>query len=58
MKNPPYSERVVKLIPKAKIRNPESLQVEINILKKLDHPSVVKLFETFEEEKTLYLVFE
>lgn len=29
---------------------------EINILKTLDHPSIVKMFEFFEDEKRFYIV--
>jgi serine/threonine protein kinase len=40
------------------VKNPESLQNEIEILKKLDHPMIVRLYETFEDEKNIYLVQE
>jgi calcium-dependent protein kinase len=32
--------------------------MEINILQKLDHPNVLKLFEYFDEEKDVYIVTE
>lgn len=31
---------------------------EVNILKQLDHPSIVKLFELYQDEKNYYLVTE
>lgn len=40
------------------VKNPESLQNEISILRKLDHPMIVRLYETFEDEKNFYLVQE
>lgn len=35
-----------------------SFKYEINILKKLDHPNILKLYEVFEDEKKYYLVTE
>jgi len=35
-----------------------ALKQEVDILSSIDHPNVVKLYETFEEEHTLYLVME
>lgn len=40
------------------VKNPETLQNEIEILRKLDHPMIVRLYETFEDEKNIYLVQE
>ena len=50
--------RAVKIVSKKKIKNMEKFQMEINILQKLDHPNVLKLFEYFDEEKDIYLVTE
>jgi serine/threonine protein kinase len=36
----------------------DSLRNEITIMKMLDHPNVIKLYETFEEENKLHLVLE
>lgn len=58
LKEPPHTYRVVKLIAKKMVKNPETLQNEIDIMKKLDHPMIVRLYETYEDEKNLYLVQE
>ena len=34
------------------------LQYEIDILKNLDHPNIVKLYEVFEDKNNIYLVTE
>ena len=49
---------MVKVISKKYVKNPEALQTEIQILRKLDHPNIIKLYEVFEDEKNLYLVQE
>ncbi len=54
----PHEYRVVKVISKKYVKNPEALQSEIQILRKLDHPNIIKLYEVFEDEKNLYLVQE
>ncbi|XP_033000634.1 serine/threonine-protein kinase MARK1 isoform X3 [Lacerta agilis] len=53
-------EVAVKIIDKTQL-NPTSLQKlfrEVRIMKILNHPNIVKLFEVIETEKTLYLVME
>nr|XP_015802054.2 serine/threonine-protein kinase MARK2 isoform X3 [Nothobranchius furzeri] len=53
-------EVAVKIIDKAQL-NSSSLQKlfrEVRIMKMLNHPNIVKLFEVLETEKTLYLVME
>lgn len=44
LKQPPYTDRVVKVINKRMIKNPEVLLNEVNILRKLDHPNIIKLY--------------
>ena len=36
----------------------ESVDLEIQILKQLDHPNIIKLIDIFEDEKYLFLVIE
>ncbi|XP_062916422.1 MAP/microtubule affinity-regulating kinase 4-like isoform X3 [Mobula hypostoma] len=53
-------EVAIKIIDKTQL-NPTSLQKlfrEVRIMKCLNHPNIVKLFEVIESEKTLYLVME
>ncbi|KAM6972484.1 serine/threonine-protein kinase MARK1 [Aplochiton taeniatus] len=50
----------VKIIDKTQL-NPTSLQKlfrEVSVMKNLNHPNIVKLFEVIETEKTLYLIME
>uniref|UniRef100_A0AAQ4PR43 MAP/microtubule affinity-regulating kinase 3 n=1 Tax=Gasterosteus aculeatus aculeatus TaxID=481459 RepID=A0AAQ4PR43_GASAC len=53
-------EVAIKIIDKTQL-NPTSLQKlfrEVSVMKILNHPNIVKLFEVIETEKTLYLVME
>ncbi|KAK2881072.1 hypothetical protein Q8A67_018340 [Cirrhinus molitorella] len=53
-------EVAIKIIDKTQL-NPTSLQKlfrEVRIMKGLNHPNIVQLFEVIETEKTLYLVME
>ncbi|XP_022242812.1 MAP/microtubule affinity-regulating kinase 3-like isoform X4 [Limulus polyphemus] len=57
---PTGKEVAIKIIDKTQL-NPSSLQKiyrEVKIMKMLDHPNVVKLYQVIETEKTLYLVME
>jgi calcium-dependent protein kinase len=50
--------RAVKKINKKAMKQAELLINEIEILRTLDHPSCIKLYETFEDENNLFLVTE
>ena len=52
--------RAVKIMEKAYITPPEQtrLKYEIDILKNLTHPNILRLFEVFEDVKNIYLVTE
>ena len=43
---------------KLSIKNLEKFEREINILIKTDHPHIIKLYEIFESQRSLYLVME
>ncbi|EER18260.1 Calcium-dependent protein kinase, putative [Perkinsus marinus ATCC 50983] len=50
--------RAIKTISKSHLKNVVRFRQEIAIMKMLDHPNIVKLFETFEDAKNIYLVLE
>lgn len=52
------AKRAIKMIKKNKVKNPSRFKNEIDIMKELDHPNVIKLFETFEDARYVYLVME
>jgi calcium-dependent protein kinase len=41
-----------------KVNNYSDIKNEINILKKIDHPNVLKIYEFFEDEKRIYIIME
>ena len=50
--------RAMKIIPKKYQKDNEEIMREINILKNLDHPNVMKIYEFLEDEKNYYLIQE
>lgn len=50
--------RAIKIMSKDRVLFPEMLIHEVEALKVVDHPNIVKLYETFEDEEFLYLVME
>ena len=36
----------------------EAIKEEVAILTKLDHPNIVRYYETYEDDKNIYLVME
>ena len=57
-RQPPYKELAVKTILKSKIPNVELLKREIQILKDVDHPHIIKLYDVYEDSKSIHLVTE
>jgi calcium-dependent protein kinase len=54
------AQRAVKVLRKSHMDEDEKRMLfnEINILKEIDHPNIVKMYEFFEDEKRYYLVTE
>ena len=50
--------RAMKVIPKNFQKNNQEILREIDIIKNLDHPNVMKIFEFLEDEKNYYLIEE
>jgi len=50
--------RAIKTIPKSKIKNWDRFTTEVKILRTLDHPNVIKMYEYFVEDKQVHLVTE
>ncbi|EZG85645.1 putative calcium-dependent protein kinase [Gregarina niphandrodes] len=50
--------RAIKTVYKPKIENISRLRREILIMKSLDHPSIIRLFEVYEDDVNLHLVME
>ena len=49
--------RAVRIVPKIKIDG-EKLRNEISILRHLDHPNIVKIYEVFQDNENFYIVSE
>jgi len=50
--------RACKSISKAQMKNVDRFKQEIAIMKMMDHPNIVKLYETFEDHRNIYLIME
>ena len=50
--------RACKHLSKLNINNLEKFKNEIELLRKMDHPNIIKLYEIFESERSLYLIME
>jgi calcium-dependent protein kinase len=50
--------RAIKQIPKNKVKNQDLFKREVEIMKSLDHPNIIKLYEAFEDSRNVYLVME
>jgi calcium-dependent protein kinase len=49
--------RAMKIV-KSRDDNMGLLNNEINIVKELDHPNIIKLYEYFQERRNYYLIYE
>ena len=50
--------RACKHLSKLSIKNLEKFQREVEILRKADHPNIIKLYEIFESRHSIYLIME
>lgn len=50
--------RAIKKISKRKVKDPKEFAREIEILQKMDHPNIIKLYETFEDARNVYMITE
>lgn len=50
--------RACKQLAIKQIQNYEKFMLEINILSKMDHPNIIKLYEVYEDKRYVYLVME
>ena len=48
----------MKVLSKKFIKDLEGLRREVAILRKVDHPNIVKLYESYEDSGFIYLVLE
>jgi calcium-dependent protein kinase len=55
----PTFKVAIKVLNKAKLKDHiEAIREEVKILTKLDHPNIVKYYETYDDTKYMYLVME
>jgi len=54
----PTVVRAIKTVWKRNLKAQSFVREEIKILRRLDHPCICRLLETFEDEKAIYLVLE
>jgi len=50
--------RAVKSISKTQMKNLDRFKMEIAIMKIMDHPNIIKLYESFEDHRNIYLILE
>ena len=50
--------RACKHLSKLNVKDLEKFRREIEIMKKMDHPNIIKIYEVFESERSLYIIME
>lgn len=58
LKNAPTVVRAIKTVQKRSLKAQSFVRSEIRVLRRLDHPCICRLLETFEDERAIYLVLE
>ena len=51
-------KRAVKIIPKYKMTSVDSFLNEVDLLRLVDHPNVIRLYEWFEDKTNVYIVMD
>lgn len=54
----PTLEVAVKTIEKKRLRNIQTFITEVELLRVLDHPNIIKIYETFEDQNAYHIVME
>jgi calcium-dependent protein kinase len=51
---------MILVIPRSKVnkKNTGKMLFEFQLLKKIDHPNIIRIYEIFQDEKNLYLIME
>ena len=57
-KDQSMKKRAVKALQKQNLKSMVEVMNEMEILKKLDHPNIIKVYETYESEDKFYIVME
>lgn len=50
--------RAIKTIPKKKVYHEDRIANEVEVMRILEHPHIVKLYEAFEDDKCIYIAME
>jgi calcium-dependent protein kinase len=50
--------RAAKMIPVFKVKQKDDMLKEFSILRELDHPNILKIFELYKDSKNYYMVTE
>lgn len=50
--------RAIKTVAKQYVQDVAEFKREVEVMKVMDHPNIIKLFETFENKRNIYLVME
>jgi len=50
--------RAMKTCLKPLVKNVEAIWKEVAVMKRLDHPNIIKLYDTFEDARSVYLIME
>eukprot|EP00928_Gymnodinium_smaydae_P032618 TRINITY_DN23573_c0_g1_i1.p1 TRINITY_DN23573_c0_g1~~TRINITY_DN23573_c0_g1_i1.p1 ORF type:complete len:574 (+),score=92.20 TRINITY_DN23573_c0_g1_i1:94-1722(+) len=58
LRSDPEIVRAVKVVQKINLRAEKVVRKEVKVLRHLDHPRICRLFETFEDDWSIYLVLE